>query len=301
MNAYHIPVMLNECLEALQVRPDGIYVDATYGGGGYSAAILKKLKGGKLFAFDMDEDAATDLPKNNRFVFILGNFRYLKNYMKYYGIEKLDGIVADLGVSSHHFDSAERGFTYRNPAMLDMRMNAKSGLTAMKVINTYDEENLIRIFTGYGDLKHGHAARIAGQIRKRQEEKSIENTMELVECIRPFVPKHEENPFLSRVFQAIRIEVNRELENLRIFLQDAVELLQQGGRLAVVSYHSLEDRIVKNFMRWGNADKPPQKDVYGRWEKPFTIVTGKPLTPGKEETLSNPRARSARLRIAVKN
>ncbi|MBN2481738.1 MAG: 16S rRNA (cytosine(1402)-N(4))-methyltransferase RsmH [Bacteroidales bacterium] len=298
MHSYHVPVLLNESIDGLNVHPKGIYVDATYGGGGYSEIILKKLSGGRLFAFDMDEAASALLPKSRKFFFVHGNFKFIKNYLKYYGIEKVDGIVADLGVSSRHLDQAERGFTYRNMAPLDMRMNPGSNITAEKVINEYDINRLSGLFKTYGELRQ--ADKLAELIADKRREKKIETNMQLIGCIKAIVPKRTENQFLSQVFQSLRIEVNQELDNLRFFLQSTVELLKSGGRLVVVSYHSLEDRIVKNFMKWGKIDGPPQKDVYGKWTSPFTTVTRKPVMPGEEEIVNNPRSRSARLRIAIK-
>lgn len=298
MAADHVPVLLNECIKGLDVHPTGIYVDATYGGGGYSESILKKLESGKLFAFDLDESAAVNLPKNKKFCFIPGNFKFIKNYLKYYGIEKVDGIVADLGVSSRHFDQAKRGFTYRTLAPLDMRMNPKSSFTAEMVINKYKTSHLAKIFKEYGELKL--ADTLANLIVSKRGEQKIETNMQLIESIKTIIPKQKENQFLSQVFQALRIEVNQELENLRTFLRCSGEVLRSGGRLVVVSYHSLEDRLVKNFMKWGAVNGPPQKDVYGRWDKPFIAVTKKPVMPGKDEIMKNPRSRSARLRIATK-
>ncbi|MBN1158882.1 MAG: 16S rRNA (cytosine(1402)-N(4))-methyltransferase RsmH [Bacteroidales bacterium] len=294
----HVPVLLNECIDGLNVNPKGTYVDATYGDGGYSEILLKKLSCGKLFAIDMDEAASADLPENQNFFFIHGNFKFIKNYLKYYRIEQVDGIVADLGVSSRHFDQAERGFTYRTEALLDMRMNTKSTITAEKVINEYDVNQLSGLLKEYGELKQ--ADKLANLIAEKRKEEKIETNMQLIGCIQKIVPKRTENQFLSQVFQALRIEVNQELENLRIFLHSSVELLRSGGRLVVVSYHSLEDRMVKNFMKWGKIDGPPEKDLYGKWSSHFNVITKKPLIPGEEEIMKNPRSRSARLRIAIK-
>lgn len=298
MDTYHIPVLLNECINGLNVRPKGIYVDATYGGGGYSDVILKKLDGGKLFAIDLDDAASVNLPESNKFIFIHGNFRYIKNYLKYYGIEEVDGIVADLGISSLHIDNAERGFTYRTLAPLDMRMNHNSGNTAEKVINEYERNRLSTVFKKYGEI--AQADKLANLLANKREHQKIKTNLQLIECIKTVIPKKTENQFLSKIFQALRIEVNQELENLKVFLQSAAELLKCGGRLVVVSYHSLEDRIVKNFMKWGNVSGPPQKDLYGKWPERFIPVTRKPVMPGKEEIIKNPRSRSARLRIAIK-
>ncbi len=298
MNTYHVPVLLNECINGLNVHPKGTYVDATYGGGGYSNVILKKLDGGKLFAIDLDEAASVNLPKSRKLIFIHGNFRYIKNYLQYYGIDKVDGIVADLGVSSQHLDDAERGFTYRTLAPLDMRMNHKSSKTAEKVINEYERNQLSSVFKRYGEI--AQADKLADLIANKRENQKIKTNLQLIECIKTMIPKKTENQFLSKIFQALRIEVNQELENLKVFLQSAGELLKSDGRLVVVSYHSLEDRIVKNFMKWGNVIGPPQKDVYGKWPERFLPVTRKPVMPGKEEIIKNSRSRSARLRIAIK-
>jgi len=290
--------MLKESVDGLNIQPHGIYVDATYGGGGYSREILKELGKGRLFAIDIDEEAATNMPVSEKFVFIHGNFRYLGNYLKYYNVKEADGIVADLGVSSHHFDSAKRGFTYRHEAPLDMRMNLSADFTAFNIVNEYDRDELTRIFREYGELHH--AGRIAGAIVRSRNEKKIETNIDLINSINTLVPKRNVNQFLSQVFQALRIEVNKELENLEIFLNVAGTFLKSGGRLVVVSYHSLEDRLVKNYMRWGNTREEPQKDVYGKRAEKFRILTKKPVVPSERELMMNPRSRSARLRIAEK-
>jgi len=299
MSTYHIPVLLNESVDGLNIKPKGIYVDATYGGGGHSAEILKRLNRGKLFAFDQDKDAAISLPENNKFFFILGNFRFLKNYLIYYGIGKIDGLLADLGVSSYQIDRAERGFTYRIQADLDMRMNRNSQLTAYHVINNYEPDQLTRIFREFGELHQ--ARKLAEIIVKNREAQRIVTNQQLISCIENIIPHKIKNQFLSKVFQAIRIEVNRELESLKELLSCAAEMLNPGGRLVVISYHSLEDRMVKNFMRWGNTREQPAKDIYGHSEELFSIITKKPITANEEEIRNNPRARSARLRIAEKN
>lgn len=296
---YHIPVLLKESVEGLNISSGGIYVDATFGGGGHSALILQKMDGGRLFAFDQDEDVTRNLPDNEKFFFILGNFRFLKNYLNYYGVKKIDGLIADLGVSSHHFNTPERGFSYRSQAALDMRMNQQGSLTAEKVVNDYEIKRLSDLFREYGELPQ--ANRIAGTIGHYRTNQRLVTTTQLVHCIESLIPRHAENQFLSKVFQAIRIEVNRELTSLKDMLRSATEMLRPGGRLVVISYHSLEDRVVKNYMRWGNADEEPAKDVYGRRYEPFSLITKKPVVAGENEVTKNPRARSARLRIAERN
>ncbi len=298
MSEYHIPVLLNESVDGLNIKAGGVYVDATYGGGGHSAAILRKLTGGKLYAIDQDEDAAKNLPDSEKFFFIHGNFRYLKNYMAYFGVTGIDGLLADLGVSSHHFNTPERGFTYRADTLLDMRMNRNSKLTAGMVINEYSDEKLTEVFRNYGEL--GEARKLAVAIVKYRLQRSIDTTGQLVECIRNLIPRKTENQFLAKVFQAIRIEVNHEMESLEEMLAGATELLNPGGRLVVISYHSLEDRMVKNFMRWGNAHEEPVKDIYGHTQVPYQVITRKPVEANTDETAQNPRSRSARLRIAEK-
>jgi 16S rRNA (cytosine1402-N4)-methyltransferase len=298
MSEYHIPVLLNESVDGLNIKAGGVYVDATYGGGGHSAAILKKLTVGKLYAIDQDEDAAKNLPESEKFFFIHGNFRYLKNYMAYFGVTGIDGLLADLGVSSHHFNTPERGFTYRADTMLDMRMNRNSKLTAGMVINEYSDERLTEVFRNYGEL--GEARKLAVAIVKCRLQRSIDTTGQLVESIRNLIPRKTENQFLAKVFQAIRIEVNHEMESLEEMLAGATEMLNPGGRLVIISYHSLEDRMVKNFMRWGNAHEEPVKDIYGHTQVPYHVITRKPVEANADETAQNPRSRSARLRIAEK-
>ncbi len=296
MSDYHIPVLLKDSIEGLNISSGGIYVDATYGGGGHSAAILKKMDGGRLFAFDQDEDAARNLPDDDRFFFILGNFRFLKNYLNYNGVKSIDGLIADLGVSSHHFNTPERGFSYRSQASLDMRMNQKGSLTAEKIVNEYEIKKMTELFREYGELHQAH--RIASAIVEFRTSQRLETTTQLVSCIEPLIPRHSEYQFLSKVFQALRIEVNQELASLKAMLMSASGMLKPGGRLVVISYHSLEDRLVKNFMRWGNSDEEPVKDVFGNSYEPYRLITRKPVMAGENEVLINPRARSARLRIA---
>jgi len=298
MSAYHIPVLLKESVEGLNINPKGIYVDVTFGGGGHSTEILKTLGKGKLYAFDQDEDALRNLPDDKRFFFIQGNFRFLKNYLKYEGVSQVDGILADLGVSSHHFNVPERGFTYRSEAGLDMRMNRHGSLTAETIINEYETPKLIRLFRDYGELRE--APRLAASIERTRASQRIVSTSQLIGCIERLAPHQAENQFFSKVFQAIRIEVNRELENLEDMLKGALEMLRPGGRLVVISYHSLEDRMVKNFMRWGNTSEQPATDIYGHGPEPFELITRKPVTASEDEVDNNPRARSAHLRIAAK-
>lgn len=298
MSDYHIPVLLEESIDGLNIQPDGIYADVTFGGGGHSAEILKRLDKGRLFAFDQDEDAANNLPEDKRLVFIQGNFRYLKNYLAYYGIKQINGLIADLGVSSHHFDTADRGFTYRKDAKLDMRMNKNARLTAEMVINEYEAGRLSDLFTDYGELPH--AQKLALSIAREREKQRIISTSQLIHCIETLIPRHAENQYLSKLFQAIRIEVNQELESLKEMLTSASEILNSGGRMVIISYHSLEDRMVKNFMRWGNTTEQPVKDIYGSRVEPFRVITRKPLIAKEPEVSNNPRSRSARLRIAEK-
>jgi 16S rRNA (cytosine1402-N4)-methyltransferase len=299
MSAYHIPVLLKESIEGLNISPDGVYVDVTYGGGGHSVEILNRLNKGKLFAFDQDDAAAKNLPDNKKFFFIQGNFRYIRNYLKYYGVERINGLLADLGVSSHHFDAPERGFTYRQDAELDMRMNRNAKLTAAMVINEYDTGRLSEIFYTYGEISQ--ARKIAAAISTERNIKRIETVSQLISAIAHIIPRHLENQFLSKLFQSIRIEVNQELKSLEDLLGATMELLHPQGRLVVISYHSLEDRIVKNFMRWGNIKEQPLKDVFGHSYEPFRILTRKPVIATEGEIESNPRARSAKLRIAERN
>jgi len=298
MSVYHIPVLLRESVEGLNINPGGTYVDATFGGGGHSAEILKTLGNGKLYSFDQDEDVVPNLPVDKRFTFIHGNFRFLKNYLKYEGVSRIDGLLADLGVSSHHFNTPQRGFTYREEAGLDMRMNRHGRLTAETVINEYETVRLSGLFREYGELHE--AGRLAESIGRARTSGRIVSTAQLIDCIEPLAPRQAENQFFSKVFQAIRIEVNRELQNLDDMLHGALELLKPGGRLVVISYHSLEDRMVKNFIRWGNTREAPVRDIYGKVPEPFIPVTRKPVMAGELEVQDNLRARSARLRIAEK-
>lgn len=299
--SYHTPVMLEPCLTGLNIRKDGIYLDLTFGGGGHSKAILAELgPKGKLFAFDQDLDAiqnARVLEEDKRLSFIRSNFRYLKNWIEYYGIEP-DGILADLGVSSHHLDDGTRGFSFRSDAPLDMRMNQKSRLTAAQVVNEYSEEQLTRIFRLYGEAKEPQ--RVARAIVKARENGALETTGALSEAVGQVLPRDREKKELTKVFQALRIEVNGEMKALCEMLQGAVEVLKPGGRLVVLSYHSLEDRLVKNIIRSGNIEGEVEKDIFGRAETPLRAVGKGVSTPDEDEIARNPRSRSAKLRVAEK-
>lgn len=299
MSEYHIPVMLNECVEGLEIKSGGIYVDATFGGGGHSKAILKKIGNGKLIAFDQDADAEMNITKDERFVFIRHNFRFMKNFLEYLGIQKVDGILADLGVSWHQFDDAGRGFSFRHDAQLDMRMNNTASTSAQQVVNEYDIEKLKKIFYEFGELHN--AAAIASAICRVREREKITTTTQLIRCLSPLIPKKREHKFLAKVFQAIRIEVNNEMEALRELLVQAADLITAGGRLVVISYHSLEDTMVKHFLRAGNFSGIPDKDIYGNVIAPFRPAQNKALVPSGKEIALNNRARSAKLRIGIKN
>ena len=296
--AYHISALLDESVEGLNIRPDGIYVDATFGGGGHSMEILKKLRRGKLIAFDQDEDAKLNVPDDDRFIFLEQNFRFLKNNLLFNGIKSIDGLIADLGVSFHQFDEVQRGFTFRHDAPLDMRMNRQSSLTAASFINTADESLLADIFYNYGELTNSR--RIARNITEARSVKPVTTADDLVEAIGMLAPARQENKFYARVFQSLRIAVNHEIDYLKEMLLQALEMLNKGGRLVVITYHSLEDRIVKNFMRSGNFEGDSKKDFYGNPETPFRVLTKRGVTPGEAEIAGNSRSRSARLRIAEK-
>jgi len=297
---YHSPVLLHACIDGLQINPSGIYADVTFGGGGHSREILKKFApDGRLFGFDQDSDAAANVPDDSRFTLVAHNFRYIKNYLKLYKAVPLDGILADLGVSSHQFDVPDRGFSIRFDARLDMRMNPDQPLDATKVLMTYPEEELRRIFKVYGELPE--AGKLARHLVNVRSDKTIETTGKLMELIRPFMRRGQEHQFAAQVFQAIRIEVNDELENLKQLLSQSAELLKPGGRLVIISYHSLEDRLVKNFIRSGKFEGEAEKDLYGNTATPFKAITRKPIRPDEEEIKQNNRARSALLRIAQKN
>ena len=299
MTDYHIPALLHETLEGLKIQPDGIYVDLTFGGGGHSKEILARLSdNGRLFGFDQDEEAYRNVPDDERFIFVHSNFRYLKNFLKYYEIEKVDGIIADLGVSSHHFDDEERGFSYRYETELDMRMNQSATKTAADILNTYDEEQLSQLFYLYGELRMSR--KIASAIVFARQKKEITNVSDFLEIMDRFTQRDREKKVLSQAFQALRIEVNQELDALSEMLQQSVEHLKVGGRICVISYHSLEDRMVKNFFRSGNMDGKIEKDFFGNPLTDLMVINRKVIVPTEEEQRKNPRSRSAKLRIAEK-
>ena len=294
---YHVPVLLQESIGGLDIKPDGVYVDVTFGGGGHSKEILSRLgKKGHLYGFDQDEDAEKNIVKDGRFTFVRSNFRYIRNWMHYYGEEQIDGLLADLGVSSHHFDDESRGFSFRYDAPLDMRMNKRSGTTAADILNTYDEEQLADILYLYGELKNSR--RLAAAIVKARAERQLTTTGDLMKATEQLLPRDREKKETAKLFQALRIEVNHEMEALKEMLDGAQELLRNGGRLSVITYHSLEDRIVKNVMKAGNAEGKVRQDFFGRTEAPFRAVGNKVITPDLEELERNPRSRSAKLRIA---
>lgn len=304
---YHVPVLLNESIDGMVIRPGGIYVDVTFGGGGHSSEILRRIVeagGGHLYSFDQDADAEDNIKglfhahARENFTFVRSNFRYLKNWMRYYGVEQIDGLLADLGVSSHHFDDESRGFSFRFDAPLDMRMNKRAGKTAADIVNEASEERLADIFYLYGELKQ--ARKIASLLVKRRQERQILTTQDFMLAVEPLFKKEREKKDMAKLFQALRIEVNHEMDALKEMLQSATELLAPGGRLSVITYHSLEDRIVKNLMKTGNVEGKQVKDFYGRVDTPFTVITNKVITPTAEEQQQNPRSRSAKLRIAEK-
>lgn len=293
--SYHVPVLLNESIEGLKIQPDGAYVDLTFGGGGHSAEILKRLKNGTLYAFDQDEDALANNPEDPRLKLIRGNFMYMKNFLKFYGVEKVHGILADLGVSSHHFDEKDRGFSYRMDGPMDMRMNREGKLTAAIVLKEYPGEKLKKIFQEYGEIRNsGKLVSVITQYRKTEEFTTVQ---QFLQAVRSCIPVNQENKYLSRVFQALRIEVNREMDSLKKMLLQTVDVLTAGGRLAVITYHSLEDRMVKNFMKAGNFEGTPEKDFYGKVLAPFRLINNRVIVPTEEEISKNNRARSAKLRI----
>lgn len=296
---YHNPVLLQTCIDNLITDPSGIYVDVTFGGGGHSRAILNTLNSeGKLLAFDQDEDSHANLIDDERFQFVPSNFKNLTRFLQYYRSYPVDGILADLGISSHQIDTAERGFSYSKDGLLDMRMNAQAGISAREIINEWDEQQLSRIFFNYGELREGR--QLARQIVKKRAEQSIDTTLQLSEVLKACLPKGKENKYLSKIFQALRIEVNKEMEVLESFLTQTTAALKPGGRLVIISYHSLEDRLVKNFMRSGNLTGEVEKDFFGNPLTPFKLISRKAIIPDEEEIMTNPRARSAKLRIAEK-
>lgn len=300
-DAYHIPVLLKESVDGMNIGPDSICVDVTFGGGGHSREILSKLgKRGHLYAFDQDEDAINNIEESKQFTFIRSNFRFLKNFIKYHEVDSVDAILADLGVSSHHFDDGDRGFSFRfEDGLLDMRMNRQGRKTAANILNTYSEENLADVFYLYGELKQSR--KIASMVVKTRKEKPYKTISDLLNTLAPFVGRSEkEKKILAQAFQALRIEVNDEMETLKEMLRQALDILKKGGRLSVITYHSLEDRLVKNFFKTGNFEGNVDKDFYGNIHTPFRLVNNKVIVPSKEEEERNPRSRSAKLRIAEK-
>lgn len=304
---YHIPVLLNESIDGLNIQPGGIYVDVTMGGGGHSHEILKRLDANAhLYSFDQDADAEANLKQNHgddllndeRFTFVCSNFRYLKNWMRYHGVEQIDGLLADLGVSSHHFDDESRGFSFRFESPLDMRMNKRSSKTAADIVNNYAEEALADIFYLYGELKNSR--KIASLLVKARQEKKIETTGDFIAVVEPLFKREREKKDLAKLFQALRIEVNGEMSALKELLTSVVDILKPGGRLSVITYHSLEDRIVKNIMKAGNIEGKIEQDFFGRINTPFKLINNKVIVPTDEEQEQNPRSRSAKLRIAEK-
>jgi len=295
---YHTPVLLTESIDGLQIKPQGVYVDVTFGGGGHSHEILKKINKGKLIAFDQDDDAQQNLIDDDRFIFVNHNFRFLKNFLKYHGFEMVDGILADLGVSSHHFDQPERGFSFRYDGDLDMRMNRSAKVSAKDIINQYPEQKLAKIFWEYGELKNSR--KLARAIVNIRADEEINTINAFTDLLMPFIPKHAEHKFLAKIFQALRIEVNREMEFLKEMLLQTADVIKPGGRLVVITYHSLEDRLVKNFIKHGKFEGEAEKDLYGRTDVPFKAINRKVITPDEKEIAENNRARSAKLRIAEK-
>ena len=294
---YHVPVLLGESIDGLNIKAGGIYVDVTFGGGGHSREIVARLTGGAhLYSFDQDADAELNIINDDRFTFVRSNFRYIKNWMRYHGVEKIDGLLADLGVSSHHFDDETRGFSFRFDAPLDMRMNKRAGATAADIVNTYDEQRLADIFYLYGELKN--ARRIAAALVKTRGEQKIETTNQFMKAVEKLFKQEREKKEMAKLFQALRIEVNHEMDALRDMLHGAIDLLAPGGRLSVITYHSLEDRMVKNIMKTGNIEGKMKQDFFGRIETPFRLVNNKVIVPSDEEQERNPRSRSAKLRIA---
>lgn len=294
---YHIPALLPQCLEALKLKADGVYVDATFGGGGHSRAIMEHLgPEGHLYGFDQDEDALAGAIDDPRFTMVYGNFRFLSNFLRFYGADHVDGILADLGVSFHHFDDSERGFSFRSDAKLDMRMNRHARLSARDIVNDYDEERLANILYLYGEVQKSR--QIARAIVNARGAAPVDTINRLLEVVAPFIDKRKEKKDLACIFQALRIEVNGELDALREFLQQTVKALRPGGRLAIITYHSLEDRLVKNFMRSGNFEGKVEKDIFGRADLPLKLLSSKPIVADEAEVEANPRSRSAKLRVA---
>lgn len=294
---YHIPAMLQECIDGLQISPSGTYVDVTFGGGGHSRGIIEQLgEGGRLFSFDQDLDAYANRIEDPRFTFVHSNFRYLTNFMRFHKVDKVDGILGDLGVSFHHFDKAERGFSFRADAPLDMRMNRSARVDAAQVVNTYTEEQLLRIMADYGDMRRPMP--IVRAILKARDNKPVMTTGQLLDVIRPLINPKQEKKELAQIFQALRIEVNGEMDALKRFLESTLEVLRPGGRLVVLTYHSLEDRMVKNFIKTGNTEGIVDKDFFGKVNTPWRQITKGAVAPSQEEIDRNPRSRSAKLRVA---
>jgi len=299
MSEYHVPVLLHACIDGLEIKPEGTYVDVTFGGGGHSREIVSHLTSGKLYGFDQDEDAEQNIPQDPRFVFVRSNFRYLSNFLKFHEVDQVDGLLADLGVSSHHFDDSERGFSFRfEEGILDMRMNKKAGIKAADIVNTYSEEDLANVFYKYGELKNSR--RIASVLVKARMNAPVTTVASFLEIVKPLFGREKEKKDLARVFQALRIEVNQEMTALEQMLQQALKVLKPGGRLVVMTYHSLEDRLVKNFMKTGNFEGRSEQDFYGNFQTPFRLINNKVIVPDAEEQGANPRSRSAKLRIAEK-
>ncbi len=298
-NVYHIPALLNECIEGLNINPEGIYVDATFGGGGHSRAIVNNLGNkGHLYSFDQDQDAIANAIDDPRFTFVYSNFAYITNFMRFHGVKHADGILADLGVSFHHFDESDRGFSFRFDGTLDMRMNQRGGKDARWILANYSEEQLAQIFYLYGELKTSR--KIANAIVKSRNNKTINTTGELLDIIKPFIKPAQEKKELAQVFQALRIEVNNEIDVLKSFLNQTIKVLKPGGRIVILTYHSLEDRLVKNFFKSGNIEGKVEKDFFGKVNSPFRLINNKVIVASEEEVARNPRARSAKLRIAEK-
>ncbi|OUP11193.1 16S rRNA (cytosine(1402)-N(4))-methyltransferase [Mediterranea sp. An20] len=299
IQTYHIPVLLKPAVDGLDIRPEGTYVDTTLGGGGHTREILSRLgPQGRLLGFDQDEDAERNIPDDPRFTFVRSNFRFLHNFLRYHGISQIDGLLADLGVSSHHFDDSERGFSFRFDGALDMRMNKRAGQTAADIVNTYSEERLANVFYLYGELKNSR--KLAAALVKARAAAPINTIGAFLDIVKPFFGREREKKEMARVFQALRIEVNQEMEALKEMLYAATDALRPGGRLAVITYHSLEDRMVKNLIKTGNVEGKMEKDFFGNTQTPFRAVNNKVIVPDDDETARNPRSRSAKLRIAEK-
>lgn len=298
MTTYHTPALLRESVEGLNIRPGGIYVDVTFGGGGHSREVLSRLTSGKLVAFDQDPDATHNIIDHPDFVFCRGNFRFLKNFLRYHGFTRIDGLLADLGVSSHHFDTAERGFTFQGDSPLDMRMNPGKQATASEILNQYPEEALRNLFREYGEIENAH--KLASIIVLKRALQELKTSAQFIEVIKPCIPKGIENKYMAKVYQALRIEVNQELGSLKEMLRQCAEVMPPGGRLVVITYHSLEDRLVKNFMKTGNFEGRVEKDFFGNPIAPFKPLNNKVIIPSEEEIAANSRVRSAKLRIAEK-